>query len=1565
MKRFILILFVLILSQNQSKATHLLGGEITWECISGGTNAGKMIFTLKLYRACYQGAASLGSSATINNPLYSTYGGPASITVSRIAQRDLSPECYNPSNQLSCGISPSAGGDNAMEENVYVSGALQINGTPATTGSAFWTSTCCRPGSTLMRNINGSGYWLRAIMYPYTDPATNTVLSMGSTTAGATCYDSSPYFAERPATIICTGYEFTYNHNAVDSELDSLSYSWTNPMVSATNGVTWKTGYSVVSQLPGTFHNSSNVPAQINALTGEIKFTTISYNPPGGYHSTAVKVTSYKCRQRVAEIFRDIPVILVVCPPTPTIPPLANTPPNVDFKWAANAPTTIPLPAGDTVWAGDSVNFYITSTDIQFLPGFTGQTNYLLPSGSQFGTDFADSTAGCEYPPCAILDTTVTFWNDSAKWWAGTFGVATRFSWKTACNHLAQVNACFTKSNTYNFVFKVLDDWCPAPGMNFQTFAVTVLAPPAIEPPKLTCAQTFGNGNVLLKWTQPVTDSEDTLNSFRKYMIHRSDSGINGPYDTLHIVKNIDSLVYLDASANAHLSAKYYFIRGLSSCNDQGDSILSDTISSMRLTAQVINSGNGVALNWNDFNPGNRWGNKTMGEYYVWQILNGDTTLIDTTIESWDTLSINLCYPSQVDYMITVVDTTATWGCISNSTSSGGTVGDNLAPDVVLLDSVSYDQNNVIQLGWTATAPDVGTYYIYKLGSPTPFDSIPGSLTTYTYNRIPSDPWQMDFAISARDTCDNANSVGTYQEAMKAKILDVVPCDTNKKAVISWNKYYPNWNSPGYTQVWRSTNNGPYVLMDSVISADTIYEDTSIAENTFYKYRVRSSENGGSRSVWSAWDSVTVKTFIKGTVIPAPDLRCVSWENDSTIRLWWVKPNNIDNNFNRYIIHHSNLPGPGAPAIDSVNSSQTGNNTAYDTIGYTYENADPNQEHFFFVTSSSGCDGLQRPASPSATLRALNPVVTSISDSVNQLDWDPVVSPQMAATYVVERNSAVLGGNPSYGTETKQDMWIVCNEQVEYQVKYYDGGVWQNQSGTPVGCHSTSRLLDGEFVDDTPPAKQFLDSVSMKQDTTFTGLVGWSPNPSSDVEKYYVLQCLPGSYDMLDTVDASMPLVFEDLANAPRESVTQYSVTAIDSCGNNNLPSLDFNCHTTMNLKAVMDFCDQSIRLSWNEYSDFSSGINVVYVIYVEVNGGGFTEAGRTTDAKFKYQELVNGNNYCFYVQAWENGGVGPFSSSTAVRCLDAEFINKPAYAYTRFATVSDTNTVRIAMKIDLESDIGEYWIKRSTNRETGYKIIGTIPVPDPPTSADSNFYFEDNQVYADRFSYFYKIDVVDPCGTVGITSNIGRTIVLTVEPDNERNKNILKWNQYEEWAGGVNEYEVYRGVDLRSMELIRSLPLSQFDDLDDVKQKGDEITFTDDVSAQATTGNGQFCYMIVAKEGSGTFQGVTPEVSKSNIVCTVQKPMFYVPTAFTPNGDGLNDKFLPRGAFHEIKEYKLEVYNRWGERIYETEDYVDGGWDGTINGKEVPTGAYVYIVNYTSADGEKFEQQGTISLTR
>jgi gliding motility-associated-like protein len=68
-----------------------------------------------------------------------------------------------------------------------------------------------------------------------------------------------------------------------------------------------------------------------------------------------------------------------------------------------------------------------------------------------------------------------------------------------------------------------------------------------------------------------------------------------------------------------------------------------------------------------------------------------------------------------------------------------------------------------------------------------------------------------------------------------------------------------------------------------------------------------------------------------------------------------------------------------------------------------------------------------------------------------------------------------------------------------------------------------------------------------------------------------------------------------------------------------------------------------------------------------------------------------------------------------------------------------------------------------------------------------------------------------------------------------------------------------------------------------------------------------------------------------------------YIPNAFTPNGDSLNDWWGVKGE--GFLYYDMEVYDRWGKRILEGRFTDENAWDGTYNGRKVPTGLYVYKV--------------------
>ena len=71
---------------------------------------------------------------------------------------------------------------------------------------------------------------------------------------------------------------------------------------------------------------------------------------------------------------------------------------------------------------------------------------------------------------------------------------------------------------------------------------------------------------------------------------------------------------------------------------------------------------------------------------------------------------------------------------------------------------------------------------------------------------------------------------------------------------------------------------------------------------------------------------------------------------------------------------------------------------------------------------------------------------------------------------------------------------------------------------------------------------------------------------------------------------------------------------------------------------------------------------------------------------------------------------------------------------------------------------------------------------------------------------------------------------------------------------------------------------------------------------------------------------------------------VIYVPNAFTPDYDGLNDVFMPKGE--GITSYDLKIFTRWGQMIFELED-INKGWDGTVNGNPVQEGIYVWGLDY------------------
>ncbi len=110
-----------------------------------------------------------------------------------------------------------------------------------------------------------------------------------------------------------------------------------------------------------------------------------------------------------------------------------------------------------------------------------------------------------------------------------------------------------------------------------------------------------------------------------------------------------------------------------------------------------------------------------------------------------------------------------------------------------------------------------------------------------------------------------------------------------------------------------------------------------------------------------------------------------------------------------------------------------------------------------------------------------------------------------------------------------------------------------------------------------------------------------------------------------------------------------------------------------------------------------------------------------------------------------------------------------------------------------------------------------------------------------------------------------------------------------------------------------------------------------------------------------------TVENCKDSIsrVVTVTTPFeFYIPNAFTPNINGLNEVFAPTGVGVSPNNYEMSIYNSFGELIYYTTELY-GTWDGKVKGKLVPADVYVYHFVIESIDGFQRKYTGTVTVIR
>ncbi|MDX5321598.1 MAG: gliding motility-associated C-terminal domain-containing protein, partial [Bacteroidota bacterium] len=209
-----------------------------------------------------------------------------------------------------------------------------------------------------------------------------------------------------------------------------------------------------------------------------------------------------------------------------------------------------------------------------------------------------------------------------------------------------------------------------------------------------------------------------------------------------------------------------------------------------------------------------------------------------------------------------------------------------------------------------------------------------------------------------------------------------------------------------------------------------------------------------------------------------------------------------------------------------------------------------------------------------------------------------------------------------------------------------------------------------------------------------------------------------------------------------------------------------------------------------------------------------------------------------------------------------------------------------------------------------------------------------DTVVNVHKQAYYYRIKSVDSCGLERV-GQMGTSMLL--QGINSENEIILlTWTSYENWNQGVVKYDLEYQDQLNQWQSLNSLQDTSFAHREFLK-----------------SGINSICYRVSAwKDIAGD------SISYSNETCVDILPILWVPNAFSPNGDLINDTFFI--TTYGISELNFEIFNRYGERVFQG-SRLNSSWNGTYKGESAPEGTYLIRIYGRKQNGTFFNENANL----
>ncbi|MDY0077899.1 MAG: gliding motility-associated C-terminal domain-containing protein [Bacteroidales bacterium] len=484
-----------------------------------------------------------------------------------------------------------------------------------------------------------------------------------------------------------------------------------------------------------------------------------------------------------------------------------------------------------------------------------------------------------------------------------------------------------------------------------------------------------------------------------------------------------------------------------------------------------------------------------------------------------------------------------------------------------------------------------------------------------------------------------------------------------------------------------------------------------------------------------------------------------------------------------------------------------------------------------------------------------------------------------------------------------------------------------------------------------------IEYVNVDSDGKVT--IKWKEPPSgSENARYIILRwdyLPPGGseagHQPIATIDASELNYVDENAGADRKK----QIYRIKLEGDETKESKEMQT-IFLDENIIYDECELTNTFRWTAF--FSTFSPLVYKISASIDGGltysviDAIAAGDLVPAEqistyenaspaltnvyeYTHQNLDPDNVYSYKIEVEYAVENEPQISSSNLQSRNTPAYDRPDAPVIKRVSVEPNGSIVLEGEITGSGIINGLEVWRTESENSSDLAI----YQSPQNSGIGSIIFTDDAASSSQTAYWYDLVLLDYCNKNILAENAHRSIFLSAEVlPNESVE--LSWSAYEGWA--VEGYRVFRKLGDQPFQEIA------FEN---------NTNFTDNTLSQ-TSEVGKISYFVMADAvNQPAGEDIT---SSSNRVSIGFDSELFMPNAFKP--EGITKVFKPISRFEPNSDYLFQIYNRWGQLIFETRDFLTG-WDGSYNGNSVSRGTYIWMYRYTDSQGNNMNKRGSVTV--